>query len=326
MNWRKYTTLIVGCSISLLLLIAGVVFLIKYQSDYKQTKNQLNSAREQLDRLNRRKPYPSQENIALQQQNLEHISAAFSNLVAGLSKGQIAPEPLEPAGFAPMLEEMVRSFYKKASDNGIKLPESMNLGFARYAAGDLPAREAIPRLIVQLKTIRNVCEILFNSRISELKSVEREVFDVVEQQATDTSESERRSTRRATGRQAAPTAGQSGLMDFPLVASNSLYSVERIGISFSARESVVWEVLNALSKSSDFMVISDVQISNPLEPSGKTTPVSTAAAAPTAGGAPARVIYPSHEERIIAGRESVDVKLVIDSYRFNDITSGEPAP
>lgn len=324
MNWRKYTTLIVGCSISLVVLGAGVFFLVKYQGDYQKTKDQLKSSRDQLDRLNRRDPFPSQDNIDVQQQNLDAISAAFSNLVTALGKGQIEPEPLEPAGFAPMLEELVRGFYRKAGDNGIKLPESMNLGFARYAAGDLPAREAIPRLIVQLKTIRSICEILFNARISELKGVERELFDAAEQQEPNISESERRSTRRNAGRTTVTSTSQSIIQSYPLVPSNALYSVERIAVTFSARESVVWDVLNALSRGTDFMVVSDIQISNPLEPSGKAAPAPAPAAA--VGGTAARVIYPSHEERIVAGRENVDVQLVIDAYRFNEISNGEQAP
>ena len=102
----------------------------------------------------------------------------------------------------------------------------------------------------------------------------------------------------------------------PMPASNTLYDVERISVTFHARDASVWEALNLLNRSPLVAAVVDLQLSNlAADRLGKPQPL-TPLGGDQAPGTTVQPRFPSHEERVIAGRELVQATAVIDVYRL----------
>lgn len=316
MNWRKNIVLVVGGGIALLLLVAVVILLLRFQGQYRTASGELASAVARLQQLNNRDPFPSPENIAVMQENLKAVQASAVALNDTLQRGQLAPEAIEPAEFAPLLERVSKRLGARAAEGGVVLPDKFTYAFARYAAGELPAPAAIPRLVVQLKAIDAVCSLLFQARISELVSIDREVFEAGEASAETEETIDPRRQRRVAAAAAAPTATA---VQLPPPETNDLYGVERLTITFAARETAAWDALNALARSPLFLAVVDVRVENTAAVAGnigKKQPPGALGGEQAAAAGLAH--YPSHDERVVAGREPVRVSLVLDLYRFSD--------
>lgn len=318
--------LIVGGSICLVLMIAAGFLLWKFQGDYAKVQEELQSAQSRLEQLNRRSPFPSAENLEKTKENLASIQSYYSNVVTVLQKDQVEPESIEPSAFAPLLERGTHRVFERAKANGVKFPERFAMGFDRYAAGELPAPEHLPRLVTQVQHLESLLNLLIDARISELTALQRTMFDTGATQTTE-AEADPRSRGRGTR---APAAAAVIDDKVPEVQSNALYAVERFRLTFSARESAVWEVLNMLARSRALFVVSSVRMENPLVIGAGAAQAAAkpaaAAAAPGQQGVPALPL--THEERIVAGREPVTVSLVVDAYRILQETpaSGEVQP
>lgn len=321
MNWRKNMVLVVGGGIAALLIIAALVMLFRFQAGHREVSGQLDSALSRLQQLNNRKPFPSRENIALVEKNLQVEQASALELQAALQRGQLTPDAIEPAEFAPLLERVHKRMVKRADEAGVALPDAFTFGFGRYAAGELPAPTAIPRLVIQLKAVDAVCGLLFQSRIGELLSIEREVFE-----SGEVTPAEELSDLRLRRRQAATTTAPV-VSRVPPAQTNDLYGVERITVSFLARETAAWDALNALARSPLFIVVADISLENTLAAGGllgkKQPPAAIGGEQAVAAGV-AR--YPTHDERVVAGREPVRVNLVLDIYQFSNQIAEEAAP
>ena len=330
MNLLKYKGLLVGGAIVLVLVLASIGGLVRFQSIYSKAARELKAANDKLDRLNRRNPFPADENVTVIQQNRDALNAFLASLQQDFRAGQVAEETMEPARFANLLEKNIRDLSAKAATTATKLPERFALGFGRYVAGELPAAEDIPRLVVQTRTIAAVCDVLLEARVGELVSVERTPFEG--HGAEGAPKVDIRSALAGT-----PDAPTTQLLSLPLppAQSNELYVAERLAVTFLAREHSAWEVLNALARSPLFAVVEHVEISNEANPKtpvanrpdGRAAaglpPMVAPGAPPPVAGAP--IIYPTREERVLAGRENVRVGLVIDVYRFAGAPAAEAA-
>ena len=316
MNWRKNMMLVVGGGICLVLFIIAAYFLVRFRADYMKVSGQVKVAQARLDQLNQRDPFPSDANVGLSQTNLVKLQTYFKDLMDNLQREQGVVEPIEAADFAPLLEKAKERMQKRALEAGVKMPERSGLGFASYAAGKLPSTDAIPRLVIQLKAVEAVLSQLFDARVSEILAMERDIFESPASAAEEAAADSRRRGRGA----AVDTSVTKALQGLPPLATNELYSAERIYVSFTASESSVWQLLNSLAMTRPFMMVSDVKIVNPLDllkrvggpPAGKPG----APAAPL-GAAAAKPVVVDREDRIAAGREPVKVDLVLEVYRFS---------
>lgn len=307
MNWRKHKVLLIGGAVSILLLILSLIFLLRARSSYNRANSELENSMRRLESLSRRDPFPSEENVRRMEANLQALREQAEAVQAFLTKGQVAQESIEAAEFAPLLERVIARIRQRAAEYGVALPERLNLGLARYLEGELPSRDAIPRLVIQVNTMAALCNLLFQARIHSLGNMEREAFELTVTAPTEEPVAVR---RRAAAETPAVTVAQ-----LPPPAQNPLYEVERISIVFTARDAVVWDVLNLLARSPLIAAVVDVQLANTIADTiGKAQPV-----VPIGGDqpTPASVVrYPTHEERVVAGRELVQVSLIADVYRF----------
>ncbi|MBN1269254.1 MAG: Amuc_1100 family pilus-like protein [Kiritimatiellae bacterium] len=323
MNLRKHMGLVVGGGITLVLLIVAVGLLLRVRKTYTTVNAELQMRTQRLNALNQRDPFPSEENVKLAAQKLEDLKLFFTNLTTALQSGQVEPVQMEPAEFPPLLERTARELRARAATPTarVKLPDRFAFGFERYLLGNLPAEADIPRLVIQLKTVESICSMLFESRVSEVMEVRRTVFE----QREDTRETEapvdlRR--RRVVSSQAPDISAP------PEVEAEGLYGRERFELRFVARETALWELLNRMAGSSAFIVVVDLQLANKAgaKVSAAAGKAVTASAAPTpmpgspfgwpaAASAPVERVL-THDERVVAGREEIEVRLVIDVYRF----------
>ncbi len=307
MNWRKHMVLVIGGGVALLLMILALIFLLRAKGEYSRVNDELENSMRRLESLSRRTPFPSPDNVRRMEENLEALREKASEIQAFLQKGQVPQESIEAAEFPPLLERVIARIKQRAAESGVLLPEQLNLGLARYLAGELPSNEAIPRLVIQVNTMAALCNLLFQSRIQSLVGMDRQAFELA---ATPTADEPVVVRRRVAVD--APTVTQSQL---PPVAENPLFEVERITVVFTARDAVIWDVLNLLARSPLIAAVVDVQLANTISDKiGKAQPV-----APIGGDQPGMASitrYPTHEERVVAGRELVQATMVVDVYRF----------
>jgi hypothetical protein len=307
MNWRKHMVLLVGGGVSLVLLIAALIFLLRARGDYTRVNQELENSMRRLESLSRRDPFPSPANIRRLEENLSTLRDFAARVQGALEKGRIEPETIEAAEFAPMLERTIARLTQRAAESGVLLPERLTLGMARYAAGELPSGETIPRLVIQLKTMDALCRLLFQTRIHSLLNVERDVFEIVTPVPTE----EPVVTRRRGAEPQAPAVSK-----LPPPSENPLYETERFTFTFQARDANVWDALNALARSPLIAAVVDVQLANTAaDKLGKAQPVSPIGGGEH-GGLQAATRYPTHEERVVAGRELIQATVTVDVYRF----------
>lgn len=321
MNWRKHIVLMVGGGLAVVLLVVALVMLFRFQGRYGVVNRELDSARGRLQQLMGRNPYPSAENIDKTKQNLAEVKTMAMQLQELLQRSQISGETMEPAEFAPLLERTSRRLVQRAQESGVILPEGFAFGFPRYAAGELPTPESVPRLVAQLRAVEVLCDVLFQAKIAQIDALHREVFDEGSGGDSEPIASDSRRNARRVQTEDAPVVSS-----VPAAETNELYSVERLMVDFQARETAAWDALNALVRNPVFMAIADVRLENKLAAAGqlgKKQPV-TPAGGDRAPGLAAQ--YPSHDDRVVAGRENVGVYLVIDLYHFHDAFAKEAKP
>ena len=330
MNFRKHMLLIVGGSIALVLLIATLFMLWKFYARYRTVNTGLISTTERLHGLSSGKHrYPCEENVALVQTNAAVLKAYFDDLFDTLKRGQVEPKKMEPAEFPLLLEKTIRKLLSQAAESGVTLPPRFAFGFDPYALGNLPNEEDVPRLARQLRTVEELCGLLYDAKVSDLGAIRRQVFEKL---ATPSSGASTEMFSHRRGMEAGPASDQAQPSAAEVVDPSGLFSKERYTLTFKARDAAVWDILNALARSRIFIVVTDIQFANEnpvpkiVDPKAAApvtlpagTPPSGAGAMSGSGLTPLPEAKPKvlgQEERIVAGRELVKIVLDVDVYRF----------
>ena len=320
MTFRKNMVLIVGGSVAGVLLLVTLFMLFRFHGKYEGVNTDLRALQQRLDTLYARNPYPSEENVLLTQTNLGVLQAYFDGFYGELKTGQIEPVKMEPAEFPLLLGKTMERLRANAGEVGVALPARFAFGFEHYAVGALPNAVDVPRLVIQVKTVEELCKILFSSKISEMVSVSRQVFEagVVPSGGDEWGEG-RRGGRRRGSEPEAPEGSESAQAK-EYVDPSGLFSREHYVVTFKGKDSAIMDVLNRFARSKMFVVTSRMDMVNEV-PIPKAQAVVAVAAKPGPGGAAMpsagpKAEVPAHEDRIVAGRESVKATLELDVYRF----------
>lgn len=326
MSVRKHLVLVVGGGVSLVLLIAAVIVLLRVNSRYGSVRDELAQQQRRLERLQARTPYPSPANVETLRTNIVIEGRFFTNLYTRLAAEQIeAPVDMEPAQFPLLMERVIRGLINKAAEAGIRLPENFAFGFDRYAQGELPDAADIPRLVVQVKTMERLCDLLYAAHIAGLEKVERQVFE-------KTGPREEPNDPRRAIRTAAPEPEQADLTD-QAPDSDGLLTRERFTLSFTGGDPALWDVLNSLADSPMFAVVNTVTLES--DDPGLRTPRDWAKLGAGGGADPrfaasrnpapteANTVPMNRDERIAAGREVIRNTLTVDVYRFPGLQARE---
>jgi hypothetical protein len=189
-------------------------------------------------------------------------------------------------------------------------------------AGSLPTEEQVPRLVRQLRTVALLCTSLFRGGIAELTEVQREVFETRVAVVPQVSERDRRRSREPVPEPADPAT---------LLAPDGvpgLYTKERYTLAFAANDEAVRAVLNNLVLSPVMIVVRQVELTNGMAAGSSSaadmlaarlralSPTERGGAASTGRSAGGTGALTQQEDRVVAGRERVQVRLTLDVYHF----------
>ena len=236
-----------------------------------------------------------------------------------------------------------------AQSSNVKIPEQFAYGFDRYFKGELPRREEVRRLLIQVNAVENVCRALFEGGIAEITKVERQMFD--QQSATAAGPVEGGGLALLLGRPTTEIVQESALGTEVGRDPDDLFTWERVTVEFSTKEAALWQAINRLLSASAFIVINRLTVTNPTprpelkrtegdNRSGSTElpirrvssslpstvpPAREVAGLPGERGEGRVALPPTREERIVAGRDEVlQVRVEVAVFRFNKSASVGP--
>ena len=178
MPWiKRNIPFVVGLAVAVVLLGAGVFYLLGKVAAANAAREELASENTKLSELVDRKPAaPNDENIkaaVAQQADLKEFKAS----VRPIFKMAALPENLDDAAFKNLLDRTVDSLEKLAERNGVKLPKPADGKFAFTFEGQKKQLEftskSLPLLTSQLLDIQDICQVLFNAKIHNLEAIRR---------------------------------------------------------------------------------------------------------------------------------------------------------
>lgn len=330
MNIKKNFALVVSGAICLVVSLVLIVLLFNLSGKHAEISQQLEMKKTELQKLSTRRPYPSDENVKIIKNNRIALESFLNGLVTRLSSGQREPRVMEPAEFAAFLQTTTRGLRKLAAEKSVKLPQSFAFGFDVYEAGALPELAEIARLQDQVFMVEELSQELFTGGVRELVSIERNMFDqVVEEPEVEVQVINRRGQRVANPEQQPKKPKD----DY----EHDLFFREKFKVTFYARESGLWALLEKLASSRLFVVVESVELLNESEEFAGLdntkaimtkiqewkAPKETAAfglVPETVKPAPPAE-PPSRDERIVAGRERIKVTVEVSVLKFK-----APAP
>ncbi len=168
--------LTISAVVSLILIIAAVFYLLQGMNASAAAKEELASAKSQLNSLQTAEPYPNKANIEiLKEQNaeLKQLQEEFGKKFAPVP---IPPETYTASGFKYKLEEMVSSLTKKAKEYSIQLPTNrvnFSFGFTAQRSNLRMDTNSLKIQAEQLAHVDYLCSTLLDSGISEFIRVRR---------------------------------------------------------------------------------------------------------------------------------------------------------
>lgn len=329
MNWKNHIGLLIAGGIVVLLVAGAAALLFVSRSGYVRTRRAYQDQKIRYERLVQREPFPSQENVERARENLDELREYAGVLRTALQTGQMNPEKMERAEFPPLAERVLRGLWEVADDNKVQVPENFAFGFRRYIEGDIPAAQHIPRLVAQLRTVDALCRLLFSARISALRDITREEFDLQAVREEPEEDARTRRRRRPARREAEQeTVEARG-------KSTDLYDVESFTLTFRARENALWDLLNKMASSDMFVVVTSIEFTSPVTPvspisfreyqiqrirelaGARLTPLQQERVREIEALRDGDVPPPPIDERVVAGREEVTVIMKCDVYRFH---------
>lgn len=329
MNVRNHRVLWVGGGACSVWLGAALFLLVRASAPYQQQSKEIHRRYRRLSELNARNPFPARENLKQMERNLERLESYVGALEVQLRRDPFPNALVDAAGFSARAQGVIERFRKRADDAGIRLPDRLEAGFAKYAsAGAIPAEEHVPRLSRQLYSVERVADVLVRGGVLSIETLTRDLFEAPASPARQTSDRRRRARREVAD--PPPKKGlRSGVAG---VQPERLYYIERVGTTFTATEQSVWQVLDLLASAPHFMAVTDFT---------HTTQTDILSYNPDAavrrGPGDAEVLEfrssgilsgskaLSRLERLVAGEETIQVSLRVDVYNFEPARE-EPLP
>ncbi len=320
MNFKKHMLLVAGGGAAAVLFVIALIFLIKSSGHYSQVTDSLDKSERELERLQNRDPFPSADNIDLENENSAVLRDQYLDLRQRLSTFQFNLQSMEPAQFSELYGNTRRELLQEALEAGIIVPDNFTFGFDRYAQGSPPASDHVERLNVQLQMVEALCELIYETDVMEIQNIKRTVFETSQNENRDESQ---RTDRRRSVRGRAPAGDDAGQKESleAFVDDQQIFTAESFTIELKTRESALWDLMNKVAASPLLISFNDVHINNGKQKqnySKKLTPEQPAPAADVRLQEKPAVKPPplSREERVIAGREDLQVTLDVNIFRF----------
>jgi hypothetical protein len=314
-----------------LMFIAAGALVYRGFVDFYRVESEEQAKQAELERLYERNPFPSEANLSVERKNLDTLAEELANLLTVMGQGQIESVNQSPPKFMAQFWDARRELKAKAKDMGVTFAggDDFDFGFGRHLAGNLPAPQDVPRLTQQLKITQALCEVLYGARISELRGIGREEFEVEAVSGAGAKPVATGSRGRAV---AAAVSLNTVSATAGLIPDGKLYGNWHFVLVFTAKESALIGVLNGLARSPVFSVVTRLDIDSNdtlFDRSGEGSRAARRAGAETAAAKPVEVVKEvsvPRDQRVVCGRESpLTVRLELDVFQFVKMQAAEAA-
>lgn len=313
MQSRRKVWIIVLAGLMALLLAGAATLVVRGFLQLQEVDRNLQGASETLTTLYAQNPFPSAGNLRLERENIRSIGEELMRLQLAMGAGQIEPAAQSPAKCITQFWETRNALLARAG-NSIKVDKGFDFGFGRHMKGDLPSIQDVPRITQQLKIVETLCDILFSSKITSLTAFSREEFESdaasavapVKPGATPV----KAGTEIVVKNIVNPMAG--------VVPPGKLYGCWHFAVQFTARESALVNVLNGLSSSPVFAVVTRMEVKGDEKVFDRKEAEAVAAkSAENPEGKDAKDALKPRDARVVCGRDAlVNVRLELDVYQF----------
>jgi len=306
--------IIVGCLLLLAALGVSIWLTLRSKAEHATAASGFKLAQKSLAKFYRMKPFPSPDNVEGTRVNIGSIETNGSlRLSRELRAAQLDPVGMSPSKFKELLLNTTRKLEIAAEKHNVTMAGRFLFGFDAYGADALPVPDAVPRLAQQLLVVQAIVNILFESEIQSLGSVEREIFESGKQKSRP---SKKRHPRRA--RPGAPVPEAPAVnTEAPAVNTDDLYSRQSFVFQFSTRENALTDVMNRLAACDMFVRVRDIDI-QAKQDAVRSAITATGLEEEIDLNAPVAPGLASRDARVVSGREltPLAVRIVIDYYEF----------
>lgn len=273
--------------------LVALGLLWKTSSDLSATSAEFDNAAQELNRLERRNPYPTEANFIVLKEQSADFKTKLEQLKADLQKRVLPAPPLAPNEFQARLRQTVTTVTEHTRASKVQLPANFFLGFDEFSSG-LPETALAPLLGQQLSQIELLMNLLIDARVDAITSFQRGRLPEERPAATPTSSPSRK-------RSAKP--------------ENNIVERSTVEVSFTGHPTALRHVINEISGSTQqFFVIRTLQILNEKD---KGPPRASANARPAPASAPAPGATPAASLDFIVGTEEIEAHATIELLRFN---------
>lgn len=335
--------LIAGAVVLVIILIISGIYLFKGVSQYKDEEGKLGSKITALKKHYAKDPFPSQENVDRENDNVKILNEWYDKLIEALTMNQVEPDTEErsPSKFKDSLSIKVGKLIKIArpeNNNGMKvrIPDEFAFGFEQYSGTFSPAYADVPRLTQQLELTEIIAEKLIRSGIEEFISIEREEFETAPAgaEASSAKQDEGKQRRKSTRDDDEKNVKAKDKIDSKqagLMKEGEYFAKFHFEYEFLAKEKALVDALNQLATLDMFVVITKIDLSKKssdmIMPVRATMASGTVDAVPVAeSGVEVAVAAPvkhneapSRPDRQVSGPDMevpMTVTMGIDVYRF----------
>jgi hypothetical protein len=304
--------MILVAAISLMFIGAGAL-LIRGFMDFSKIEAQLRNKYAELEHHYHRNPFPSSENLKIEQENLTILDEQLADLLMEMGKGQIQSLEQSPPKFIAQFWATQKELLQKAKNQGITVAPTFDFGFGRHMAGTPPAPQDVARLTQQLRIVQQLTHTMYDAGITELTGIGRQEFEVDAKAGSPAA--------AAPGRRSRVAASAVSLNVYEakagLIPDGQLYGRWHFSFRLTAREGALLALLNQLARESLFVVVSDLDIE------GDDSIKASGAEATSRGGPKSPVeitgeaVSGSVSRDLVCGRDvPLRIKLEVDVYQF----------
>jgi hypothetical protein len=179
MPWiKRNLVFVISLAVALLLIGAGTFYIFSSKESADTASAELESKKGEYDQLVQRDPYPNSKNIELAKSEQIRLSALRSNILQTFSQYPKS-EALDDASFKALLSRVIAELEREADRKGVKLPAPSGSSTKYNFTFDTQRRElrlapnTLQPLALALNDIKDVCQLLFASKIHSLVSIRR---------------------------------------------------------------------------------------------------------------------------------------------------------
>jgi hypothetical protein len=321
MGSKRSVLLIAAGSVVVILFVLACVLLWTGWSKFRRSSSSLESSMATLERLYRRDPFPSAQNVQAERRNVEELGAAYNELLAKLREGQVESDEQSPPRVLSRFIDTKQTLLERARSLGIGRPDDYNFGFHQMGRGDVPQavdKSTLPRLSEQIEIVRELTAALLDAKITDLRGVGREEFE--KPADASTAGAAPVTSRRSRGGAAGP-AGLNLNTENPaagLLPDGALYGTWHFAFDFTAKEAALLDVLNRLARHRLFVVVTRLEVVGEDQTALAALRRSTREKVEkeSKDAAPEGEVLP-REMRIVYGQETpLAVRMEVDVYRF----------